>query len=75
MRSIQKLTLIASAILLCAAVGISFAQTSTPPPPPDPAVVDQVYKMIDANHDGVRKSGILLVPERLDARGQSVVFL
>jgi len=48
----KKLTMIACAALLCAAA-TAFAQTSTPPPSPDPAVVDQVYKMIDKNGDGV----------------------
>jgi hypothetical protein len=49
----KKLTMITCAALLCAAAS-AFAQTATTsPPPPDPAVVDQVYKMIDKNGDGV----------------------
>ncbi|OGG52285.1 MAG: hypothetical protein A3F84_16480 [Candidatus Handelsmanbacteria bacterium RIFCSPLOWO2_12_FULL_64_10] len=42
----KKLTMIACAALLCAAAGTAFAAV-------DPAVVDQVFKMIDVNHDGV----------------------
>lgn len=61
----KKLTMIAGAALLCAAAS-AFAQTATtspppPPPPPDPAVVDQVFKMIDKNGDGV------LQPEEVKA--------
>lgn len=46
MRFSKKLTMIAGAALLCAAAGTAFAG-------PDPAVVDQVYKMIDKNGDGI----------------------
>ncbi|MSS72357.1 MAG: hypothetical protein EXS64_12825 [Candidatus Latescibacteria bacterium] len=60
---IKKLVVMAGAALLCAAAGVSFAQTPppAPPPPPDPAVVDQVFKMIDKNGDGV------LQPEEIRA--------
>jgi hypothetical protein len=56
MMRFKKLTMIAGAALLCAAAGAALAQTSpapTPPPAPDPAAVEQVFKMIDKNGDGV----------------------
>lgn len=61
----KRLILMACVGLLCVAAATAFAQGpppgGTPPGPPDPAVVDQIIKIIDANKDGV------LQPEEVKA--------
>ena len=52
MRTVQKLTLIATAALLWSVTGTSFAQGPPPPPPVNPQAVKDVFALIDANKDG-----------------------